>query len=219
MSERSTLTPKGMSTLRLVEPLPEQKFSNELPIISSRQVALSALQSFSTIGFHATTTRDISDKAEVSVGSLYTYFTSKEGILYFWLLEGHRDALRATRDAYVSADTPGERVHQIVRELTIWHLTYPTLSRLTSEQFRALNQNHLEVILELRRQIVTFLRMAVEAGHHTGEVTHEDTDMLLNAIFAMILDVSRWYSPDGTLTRSEIGERYALFVHSMLLKR
>jgi AcrR family transcriptional regulator len=47
-----------------------------------RQIADAAVRLFVEKGFHKTTTRQIARAADISIGSLYEYFTTKEDILY-----------------------------------------------------------------------------------------------------------------------------------------
>lgn len=46
-----------------------------------QQILTAALDLFGTKGFHRTTTQDLADRADVSVGLIYQYFRSKEDLL------------------------------------------------------------------------------------------------------------------------------------------
>lgn len=49
--------------------------------VRRQQMLTAALELFGTKGFHGTTTQDLADKANVSVGLMYQYFADKEDLL------------------------------------------------------------------------------------------------------------------------------------------
>lgn len=199
-----------------LESLPETELTKDLTIPSSRTIALSALLSFSEIGFHATTTRHITERASVSAGSLYTHFKSKEDILYFWMIEGHRSARDMVTIAVGTSGDPQERIAAIVRDLTLWHIRFRTVSQVNTTQLRALSKPHYHVVREFRREIVTALRTPVEEGVRQGRFKVPATDFYLNAVFAIILDVSRWFPRDGSLVPEVVANGYATLAQTML---
>lgn len=196
--------------------LPEAELVQDLAIPSSRGVALSALRSFSEIGFHATSTRHITEGASVSAGSLYTHFKSKEDILYYWMLQGHRNALEAVGAAIRRTSGLEDRIAAIVRDLTLWHIRYRTLSQLNTTQLKALSREHYGLIREYRHQITEALRVPVEEGVRKGDFRVPATEFYLNAVFALILDVSRWFPRDGRLEPEAVANGYAQLARTML---
>lgn len=199
-----------------LEALPEAELTRDLTIPSARYVALSALMSFSDIGFHATTTRHITERASVSAGSLYTHFKSKEDILNFWMLEGHGNALQVVNAAIARTEHPEERIATIVRDLTLWHIHFRTVSQVNTTQLKALSKPHYLVVREFRRQITDALRSPVEQGVRDGSFNVPATEFYLNAVFAIILDVSRWFPREGSLSPEAVADGYATLARTML---
>ncbi|MGD9863984.1 MAG: TetR/AcrR family transcriptional regulator [Pseudodonghicola sp.] len=205
-----------MSELKDLFSLRESELAETLTIASARTVAISALLSFSDIGFHATTTRHITERASVSAGSLYTYFKSKEDILNFWMLEGHKRAYAVVEEAVARTQDAEERIAAIVRDLTLWHIRYQTLSQVNTTQLRALKKEHYVVVREYRRKIVDALRAPVEEGVQSGAFSVPTVEIYLNAVFAIILDVARWFPKDEGLDPEEVADGYARLVRTML---
>lgn len=210
MSDRNVSELKDLFSLR------ESELAETLTIASARTVAISALLSFSDIGFHATTTRHITERASVSAGSLYTYFKSKEDILNFWMLEGHKRAYAVVEEAVARTQDAEERIAAIVRDLTLWHIRYQTLSQVNTTQLRALKKEHYVVVREYRRKIVDALRAPVEEGVQSGAFSVPTVEIYLNAVFAIILDVARWFPKDEGLDPEEVADGYARLVRTML---
>ncbi len=199
-----------------LDSLPEAELTQDLAIASARTVALSALLSFSAIGFHATTTRHITERAAVSVGSLYTHFRSKEDILYYWTLAGHRSALAVLGHALEQASDAEDQVAAIVHDLTRWHIHYQTLSQVATTQLRALNAEHYAEVRQYRQEISEGLGGPIDAGQRLGAFRITDRRLLMNALFAMILDVSRWFPRDGSLDAASVASGYAALARAML---
>lgn len=199
-----------------LDSLPEAELTQDLAIASARAVALSALLSFSAIGFHATTTRHITERAAVSVGSLYTHFKSKEDILYYWTLAGHRSALAVARKALARSSDAEDQVAAIVHDLTRWHIHYQTLSQVATTQLRALSTEHYAVVRQYRHEISEGLGLPIEEGQRLGAFRIADRRLLMNALFAMILDVSRWFPHDGSLDAGSVAAAYASLARAML---
>ncbi len=70
-----------------------------------REILDAARQEFFERGFHTPTVDDVAARAEVSKGTIYLYFESKEEILAHLLLEG-LDLLLAEMEAVYDADSP-----------------------------------------------------------------------------------------------------------------
>jgi AcrR family transcriptional regulator len=210
---------ENVKILRDQVSLRETELVEGLTIASAQAVAISALLSFSDIGFHATTTRHITERALVSAGSLYTYFKSKEDILYFWILEGHKFTCSVVDEAVARTASGEERIAALVHDLTLWHIRYQTLSQLNTTQLRALKKEHYVVIREYRRKIVDALRAPVEEGVRAGKFSVPTVDIYLNAVFAFVQDVARWFPKDGGLDPEEVAKGYADLATTMLYRR
>jgi AcrR family transcriptional regulator len=66
------------------------------------RIEAAALDLFTKQGFHSTKMREIADQAEVSSGSIYTYYASKEA-LYESLVKNYRSCMRVFRHKVFSA--------------------------------------------------------------------------------------------------------------------
>jgi TetR/AcrR family transcriptional regulator len=91
-----------------------------------------AKEVFFTRGFHTATVDDVAQAAEVSKGTVYLYFDTKETILAHLLLDG-LDALVADLETAFAADQPLD-AHTRLRRLASAYLkffqTYPEYYRL-----------------------------------------------------------------------------------------
>jgi AcrR family transcriptional regulator len=69
-------------------------------------------------GYDAVQMRDVAASAQVALGTLYRYFSSKDHLLAAALLEWTRDLQRRVTEQPAQGDTDAERVTDIVRRAT-----------------------------------------------------------------------------------------------------
>ena len=86
----------------------------EKKALKRESIIQTALQLFSTNGFHKTTIPDIASKLKMSVGNLYNYFSSKD-ILAQEIIKYTSEALgEKIRVVNMTEGTAKEKIHQIV---------------------------------------------------------------------------------------------------------
>jgi TetR/AcrR family transcriptional regulator len=74
-----------------------------------QSILQAAREVFFENGFHQATVEAVAERAEVSKGTVYLYFESKETILALLLLEGLRELARRLEEAYaVGEELPGD---------------------------------------------------------------------------------------------------------------
>jgi AcrR family transcriptional regulator len=96
--------------------IPTQIKNPELVERRRRQIADSAVQLFIRHGFHKTTTRQISQAAGFSIGSLYEYIASKEDILYLVCDSIHTEVERLVTEIMARAGGGVEALTEVIRE-------------------------------------------------------------------------------------------------------
>jgi len=86
----------------------------EKKALKRESIIQTALQLFSTNGFHRTTIPDIATKLQMSVGNLYNYFSSKD-ILAQEIIKYTSEALgEKIRKVNMSEASAEDKIHQIV---------------------------------------------------------------------------------------------------------
>jgi TetR/AcrR family transcriptional regulator len=97
-----------------------------------RSILDAAHSVFFESGFQLATVDDVAARAEVSKGTVYLYFESKETILAHLLLEGLDDLIGVLEEAYASERdiTPGERLRRLAMGYLNFFQTNPHYFRL-----------------------------------------------------------------------------------------
>jgi AcrR family transcriptional regulator len=173
-----------------------------------RALLVSAVLCFSSKGFHATTTRDITAAVGLSPGALYVHFPSKEDVLFEIVRTGHEQALETMRSEPDDGD-PTDYVRRLVAGHVAWHARHHTVARVCQYELAALTPEHLAVVLDLRQRFSAVLRSAVTRGARAGAFDVPDVNHAVRAILSLGIDLVRWYRLDGTDSPDALGGFYA----------
>ncbi|EME15248.1 TetR/AcrR family transcriptional regulator [Rhodococcus triatomae] len=182
----------------------------------ARRLIGSAVAAFADRGYHATTTRHISEGAGLSPAALYVHFPSKEAMLYEVSRIGHIGVLDAIRGAAEQSDTPSERMRALVRTFTAWHIRYHTVCRVAQYEIGALTDEHYREIADIRRETEHFVRSEIRSGVDAGDFVVPAVATAARAILSMGIDVARWYQPGRSTDPEVLVEQYAELAAALL---
>ena len=157
------------------------------------EIATAAAELFGERGYDAVSLEDVADRLDVTKGSLYHYFASKDslgaaavetlGNEWTARLEG----LPAAHDG-----APAQRLRALIREhLTIAVTEYPAALRLflVPEQWPAPQQARIKA---LRRRHDKLFRTIVEQGLEAGDFTVTRPDRALQCMHAAMSQAPTW---------------------------
>lgn len=175
-----------------------------------------AVEAFAEQGFHATTTRDIASRAQMSPAALYIHHASKEDLLFSLSERGHREALDVVRQAARGHDDPAARVRAMVYEFTHWHAVHSRTARIVQYELAALTPEHLRVVARARRAIEQEMRDVLADGVARGVFAVDDIPGTSLALLSLGVDLVRWYDPDGNRHPQQVAELYATLALRMV---
>lgn len=168
------------------------------------------LQLSNTKGFHAMTLRDLARETNLSLGALYSYFSSKEQLLGIIQEQGYRLTSRIMTEAVESAAGAADKLSTAIR-------THLYLSETMQPWFyffymeakqlgRADQKKAIASELYTEQLYTDILEQGVKAGDFRGH----DTMLTASVIKAMLQD---WYLKRWKYSRRKVGvEAYADFV-------
>ncbi|MBI3301654.1 MAG: TetR/AcrR family transcriptional regulator [Deltaproteobacteria bacterium] len=181
---------------------PTSQVTDEKRLLEGKErIAAAAAALFLDGGYHSTSVREIAQKAGLSVGSVFNYFTSKEEILFFLFSRNQERTEAALRDQRAEferlkeegvdpkellllAYEPYVRLNDELRRYTV--LGYQELKSLTVAERRR--------ILEGEERIQHFIEEVIAYGVEKGAFPPGDVDLKAHCL--MILGqswaVRRW---------------------------
>lgn len=180
--------------MRGKEPKFTQKTFDHLPVEKQQLILSTATEEFAQCGYEKANINVIADKAGVSIGSLYRYFSSKEDLFLKTVHEGTL-FLSSTLEPIISSDQPIlEKLRSIIHVIQTTSREHQSLIKLYSEMTsvgnRALAQrlsNEIETI-----SAEAYARL-LKDGQDRGEVRKE-MDPRLGAFFLDNLFMSLQFS-------------------------
>jgi AcrR family transcriptional regulator len=98
--------------------------------LSRNQLLDAAEEVFGTKGYHAATLKEVADRAEFSVGSVYSFFGSKEDLFLQVFLRRGDAFLAGARDVVAVDRPPMERLRALVRFEVGFFRRHPHFGRL-----------------------------------------------------------------------------------------
>ncbi|NKY62476.1 TetR/AcrR family transcriptional regulator [Gordonia rubripertincta] len=179
------------------------------PVAARERLLLAAAEAFAAKGFNATTTRDIANGAQMSSAAVYVHFRSKEELLFELSEAGHRIILGMIDEVDDPAVAPAERLATVVGAFTEHHAREHVRARVVNYELGSLAPDHLETVMELRREITRRVRAIVDAGIENGDFDVADSQATTNAMLSMGIDVARWYRAENSLPPEAMGKFYA----------
>ncbi|MDX2358980.1 TetR/AcrR family transcriptional regulator [Dietzia sp. PP-33] len=180
------------------------------PSRAAARVRAAAVEAFSELGFHGTTTREIAARLELSTAAIYPHYSSKQSLLYDIVLEAHAAAYASlTALPLAGSLTARERLEAATAALSMWHARNSMLARVANFEMRALSAEQLEHIHALRRRTSAFFRAIIEEGGVRGEFRSDGASAITQLITSMCVDVCRWYPSKTHNDVDALGAFYA----------
>lgn len=189
--------------------------SSEVPQ-ASRRMLEAAIDAFAERGYHATTTRDIAARANLSPAALYVHYPSKAALLAQISLYGHRSALELLTTAVGSAPDPAGQLSAAVAEFVRWHAEHHRTARVVQYELGALPPEARDEVTALRRRIEQLIEDVIRAGVTEGTMDVSEPRRVARAVLSLSVDVARWYVPGGRDSPTALGELYAGLARRMV---
>jgi AcrR family transcriptional regulator len=150
------------------------------------RIEAAALDLFTKQGFHSTKMREIAEKAEVSSGSIYTYYPSKEA-LFESLVKNYRSCMRGFRERVFRAlEDPFSKndlrlLASAVRSMVYHDAEYQLLTFIDIIEFR--NQHFADTFYKMPEQFRRHLGPALNKVRKQRGWCGEDPAFALAAIY------------------------------------
>jgi len=150
------------------------------------RIEAAALELFTRQGFHSTRMREIADKAEVSSGSIYTYYPSKEA-LFASLVKNYRSCMRSFRGRVLRAledpfSKDGLRLLAFAVRSMVYHdAEYQLLTFIDIIEFR--NQHFADTFYKMPEQFRHIMGPALSKVKKQKGWCGEDPAFALTAIY------------------------------------
>ena len=164
---------------------------------------------FERKGFGSTSIQDIVDALNVTKGTFYYYFSSKEQLLMDIHSEYIEDLLKRQSDIMAQSGTCHEKLRAIIHLLIADIEAQGPAGRVFFREMRHLGEEHAEEVRQkrdtFRRNLEHILAQGIEQGEFRKDL---QVQMLSFAILGMTNWSYQWYQPDGKIPPQELTDIY-----------
>lgn len=174
-------------------------------------VVAAAGRMFARYGYQGTSMRELGRELGLLVSSLYSHIGSKQDLLLEVVARG--EELFGASVKRVPAGANGrERLRGLVAGHIDVVLDHRDEVRTFLNEARSLAENHRARVVEARNRYEESFREAIRAGVEDGSLRPE-TDAALTAIFllSVLNALDRWFSESGRLSRRELADAVMSF--------
>ena len=165
-------------------------------------------RAFRRHGFAQTGMREIAREAKLSSGNLYYYFRGKDELLAFCQDHALDRLLSEVKAARTGEPSAPLRLRRLIRSQV--HCMLDDLAGAAAHlEVDALPPRIRARILRKRQRYERALRRIIQDGVRERTLQTDNAALAARAILGAVNWSARWFSPEGKLTPSEIGDRFA----------
>jgi AcrR family transcriptional regulator len=170
-----------------------------------------ALECFATKGYHASSLREIGRRCDLTLGTIYHYYPSKEGLLFDLMEEAMLPLLESLKKIRAERDpSPADQLFWAIWSFVEYAAMHRRLSIVADVELRSLGEANLATVLKWRDTYQKEIRAIVDRGCREQLFRVIDPKISVFAILAAANQVARWYEPDGDLSVVEVSTRVAM---------
>jgi AcrR family transcriptional regulator len=172
-----------------------------------------AVALFAEKGFDATSVQEIVERAEVTKGALYHYFSAKDDLLYEIYHELISRQLADQERILAAGMTPPETVRALIVDLVETTTARLAQAAVFSREMHKLAAGPMKVLRTQRRRYHEAFRSVIERGQREGvfaATASAETVTLL--VFGVINQLPQWYRPRGGTPPRQLADEIADFV-------
>jgi AcrR family transcriptional regulator len=180
-------------------------------------IIASSIELFGTLGYHATSVRDIASSVGIRPGALYNHFAGKQDILFYIIDQGQTALYNYVQGEVSQRNTPQAQLRAFVTHHVAFHANNQEQTLVIDRELAALSPRNRRIAVRKRRQYEELLEAILKEGMSAGAFNDVDSRLATYAIIGMGAEVAAWFNPEGRLALEEIERIYASLALAMLV--
>lgn len=187
---------------------PSHSAETDEPQLPDRLVTIAA-QLFSIKGYHATTTRELSEEMGLTKSTLYHYIEGKEDVLFAICMQAMQRISLAARQAVEEQSAADEKIAAFVRAHMMTLLTDQAENRVMLVELRNLTGAAGAKVRAQRREYEQFLADLMDSAQRQAILRDDVSSRLLSLeLLGMMNWTTFWYSAKTEAGPAEIADLY-----------
>jgi len=185
-----------------------------------KQVLTAAVDLFAANGYDGTSVQQIVERAGVTKGALYHYFTAKEDILLEIYTTVFDEQMAALDDIIAMNREPEWTLREIIHSLIAVTAANVKVSAVFSREATRMDQIRWAALQDRWRGYQESVRAVIRRGQSDGSfATVASPEMASWAIFGVTTSLHTWYRPDGPKTPQQLATELSDLVLAGLAPR
>jgi len=177
------------------------------------QILDAAVRLFAEKGFDGTSVQEIVERAEVTKGAMYHYFSSKDDLLYEIYHELIGRQLADQERILAAGLSPPDTVRALIVDLVETTTARLAQSAVFAREMHKLAAGPMTALRAQRRRYHEAFRSVVENGQREGAfTTAASAETVTLLVFGVINQLPQWYRPQGRRSPGELADEIADFV-------
>lgn len=186
---------------------------------SKERIIKAALTLWDKKGYLGTSIQDIVDAAELTKGSFYYYFDSKDDLLYLIHDQFVEFTLSKAMEIMTDANLSNrEKMRMMIHSSWESMDNYKEHITIINQEMKYINSEKFKAIKEKRDRLmncfITILKDGTDSGEFKNDIKIEIAALSING---MISWAYQWYKKGGSLSSYEIAEMQTNLIFNSLL--
>ena len=175
-----------------------------------------SVAAFAEVGYHGTSIRDIAQRVDCSVSTIYTWFDSKSDLLAALIFGTAEELTDEVQMALLgTSEDATSRLAAAVSAHVTFHAFRQKESFVAASEIRSLSPESKTLNIQQRDHYERIFVQILVDGVASGEFSTPYPDEVARALLAMCTAVATWYRADGPLSVTEVADRYVQLAMSM----
>ena len=165
---------------------------------------------FARHGYHGASLRQIAKACEITLGTVYHYYPSKQDLLAELMSDALQPLIASGRQVRAEfAGDPRRQLFEAVRRFVLITLAAPQLAIIADVELRSLTGDNALRAVALRDEYEGIIRSIVSEGVDSGDFHPGNAKMATFAVLAISNQPAYWFNEGGELSADDVAEAQA----------
>ena len=193
-----------------------ERLQSSVESATVRRLLLAGVDAFWRDGFHASSTRDIAKRAQLSPAAVYVHFKAKEDLLFEIILHVADYLRERLQEVGKEQGSPTEMLRRLVHAYVALPARNYKASLVANREFWSLTAAQQKHIVKIRDELEEIVGKCLTEGKASGEFSFSNLSITRMAVVSLCRSTLIWYSPRGKLTPEQIADEYVELVLAMV---
>lgn len=178
--------------------------------MSASTIRKVATEVFARQGYHGASLRQIAKASEITLGTLYHYYPSKQDLLAELMSDALQPLIASGHEVRARfAGDPRHQLFEVVRRFVLVTLEAPQLAIIADVELRSLTGDNASRTLAMRDEYEGIIRSIVLDGADSGAFHPGNVKIATFGVLAISNQPAYWFNASGELSAGDVATAQA----------